>query len=182
MKNLLPKNSKRGVTLVECVIAVVLLGLLAVGVLNLLTAGGTKIATLSKESADQAAATQKLDLAISAISNGSDTYIKKITKTVNSEEITYCYLDTSGLKASLGFSDAVTISTKFSLYDGRTVDTTDSEGNPIKEPLNGTEIPLSQPLLDIRGWYLTLTYTGQSGKTVTVTGFASNSEGVFDKE
>ena len=48
MKKLLPKKSKRGVTLVECVIAVVLLGLLAVGVLNLLTAGGTKIAALSK--------------------------------------------------------------------------------------------------------------------------------------
>ena len=183
MKNLLPKKSKRGVTLVECVIAVVLLGLLAVGVLNLLTAGGTKIAQLSKESADQAAATQKLDLAISAISNGSDVYIKKLTKTVNGNDVTYCYLDTAGLKSALGLGDNVAIIADFSLYDGNIVETIDDDGTLITETLaDGTQIPLSQPLLEIRGWYLTLTYKGQSPKSVTATGFASNSEGVFDKE
>ena len=176
MKNLLPKNSKRGVTLVECVIAVVLLGLLAVGVLNLLTAGGTKIARLSKEAADQAAATQKLDLAISAISNGSDDYI--IKKTEN--EITTCYLDTAALEFILGFDDQsnanddsiVELLAKCSLYSTETLQ------NTVDEDGNFNYFLLS----DIRGWYLTLTYTGQSGKPVTVTGFASNSEGVFDKE
>lgn len=189
MKNLLPKKSKRGVTLVECVIAVVLLGLLAVGVLNLLTAGGTKIARLSKEAADQAAATQKLDLAISAISNGSDVskqpndYIKKPIKTISGEEVTYCYLDIAVLKSALGLGDNVAITAKFSLYDGSIVETTDNNGNLIMETLaDGTQIPLSQPLLEIRGWYLTLTYKGQSKNSITVTGFASNSEGVFDKE
>ena len=180
MKNILPKKSKRGVTLVECVIAVAVLGLLAVGVLNLLTAGGTKISNLSKESADQATAIQKLDLAISAISNGSETYIKKLSKTVGGEDVTYCYLDTDALKSAMGFDENVTLSAKFSLYDGSVVETRDDHGNIILE--NGTQIPLNKPLLEIRGWYLTLTYTGQSGKPITVTGFASNSEGVFDQQ
>lgn len=179
MKNILPQKSKRGVTLVECVIAVAVLGLLAVGVLNLLTAGGTKIAQLSTESADQAKATQILDLAISTISNGSDKYIIK-----SSGEITTCHLNTKALMELHGFVKVdgdedeyvkdgvvVSISVKCSLY---------GESAP-KDALNGSSY-IDYPLTDIRGWYLTLTYTGQSGKPITVTGFASNSEGVFDQQ
>lgn len=171
MKNMLPQKSKRGVTLVECVIAVAVLGLLAVGVLNLLTAGGTKIAKLSKEAADQAKATQLLDLAISAISNGSDEYI---VKTEVDNKNSPCHLYTDALKGFLKVDDGciVELSATCSLYSTPTPQAT----------IDADKSLINYPLLDIRGWYLTLTYTGQSGKPITVTGFASNSEGVFDKE
>lgn len=176
MKNLLPKKSKRGVTLVECMVAVVILGLLAAGVLNLLTAGGTKIARLSKEAADQAKATQMLDLVISAISNGSDEYIIKDTK----DETTYCCLDIVKLTSVLNID--ATVTAKFSMYDDTIKDTLDTSSATYTKTLeSGLTVPL-QPLLEIRGWYLTLSYTGQSGKEITVTGFASNSEGVFDQQ
>ena len=65
------KKSKKGVTLVESVFAVVILGLISIGIISMLSTGSTKIFELSNESNAHAQAVQKLDLAISAISNGS---------------------------------------------------------------------------------------------------------------
>lgn len=64
------KKSKKGITLVESVFAVVILGILTIGILTLLTTGGMKIAEISSEAEDYSQAVQKMDLVISAISNG----------------------------------------------------------------------------------------------------------------
>ena len=145
MMKVLNKN-KKGITLVESVLAVVVLAILAIGVLTLLTAGGVKIQEISGQAAVYAEATQKLDLAISAISNGSSDYI-------NSTESDCDLKPVSDLKTELDVDD---VAFERVLYkdEGPTSDTTSS---------------------NVRGWYLTLTYKG-----VTVKGFASNSEGVFD--
>lgn len=149
MRKLLPKKSKKGITLVESVVAVVLLAMFAIGVLTLLTSGGVKIQEISKDAAAYAEATQKLDLAISAISNGSSDsgYIKK---TEASGVTTYSLVvdGDTGLKSVLGLDDVTIIASP--------------------EPYPGVSG-------SVRGWYLELTYNG-----VTVKGFASNSEGVFD--
>lgn len=150
LKKLLPRRSKQGVTLVESVIAVVVLGMFATGVLSLLTTGGAKIMEISGESAAYAEATQKLDLVISAISNGSDEAAGYIVVDNATGEVR---LDIQNLKRALDLDD-VTIVPVTSLYDNSAGAT---ESN-------------------VRGWYLTLTYGGE-----TVTGFAGNNEGVFDK-
>lgn len=136
MKKLFHKRSKQGVTLVESVFAVVILGILCIGIISLLTAGGVKIFEISKDAGAYAQAAQKLDLVIASISNGA--YI-------NTDENDIVSLD-SGKMAELGVTaEPVT-------FEG-TKNTADN----------------------VRGWYLTLTYNG-----ATVTGFASNTEGVFD--
>ena len=139
------KKSKKGVTLVESVFAVVILSILTIGIISLLTAGGAKIYQLSGESNAYSQATSKMDLVISAVSNGSPNYITK--------EPTVA-LQIDELKSALGFDSDVTISAVMDLYDSNE----------------------SATVLNCRGWYLTLTYKG-----VTVKGFASNSEGAFDK-
>ena len=150
MMKLFPKNSKKGVTLVESVFAVVILGIFAIGILTLLTSGGTKIQQISKEASAYTEATQKLDMAMSAISNGSSNYIVE----TEAAGVTTVTLDVSGLQTALGFdTTAVTITQEIELYDAAAAAT----------PSN------------VRGWYLTLTYKG-----ATVKGFASNSGGVFD--
>ena len=136
MNKFLPKKSKRGITLVESVVAVVVLGILVTGILTLLTTGGIKIQEISGESATYAKACQKMDLVISALSNGSDTYITD--DTLNVTALTNC----------LSFDDDVVITAEPDKYDSGKV----------------------------RGWYLELKY-----QDVTVQGFASNSEGVFDQ-
>ena len=159
MRKLLPSKSKKGVTLVEAVIAVVVLGLFAAGILNLLTAGSSKIIRTFGESADYAGATQRLDLTIAAISNGSTKYIVKSERTdADGTTIPTCMLDVEALKTELGINDA-TIVAKTSIYDQNALE-------------DATTV---HDLASIRGWYITLTYNG-----ATVTGFASNSEGVFD--
>lgn len=105
MNKFLPKNSKRGITLVESVVAVVVLGILVTGILTLLTTGGIKIQEISGESATYAKACQKMDLVISAISNGSDTYIHDDN------------LDVDDLKNCLGFGTDVDITATTVKYD-----------------------------------------------------------------
>ena len=144
MRKLLPKKSKKGITLVESVVAVVLLAMFAIGVLTLLTSGGVKIQEISKDAAAYAEATQKLDLAISAISNGA--YIEKDATDLVS-------LKDEALRTKLGLDASDTLSGRAELYK-------------LSAPATST---------NVRGWYLELTYKG-----VTVKGFASNSEGVFD--
>lgn len=146
MRKLLPKKSKKGITLVESVVAVVLLAMFAIGVLTLLTSGGVKIQEISKDAAAYAEATQKLDLAISAISNGSSEYID------TSDESDWDLNAADNLKSTIGVDDVVF--ERVFYKDGSPQDTTSP---------------------NVRGWYLELTYKG-----VTVKGFASNSEGVFD--
>lgn len=150
MMNLFPKNSKKGVTLVESVFAVVILGIFAVGILTLLTSGGTKIQQISHEASAYTEATQKLDMTISAISNGSSDYIIE----AEAGGVTTVTLNVASLQSALGFdASAVTITPTLELYDASAAAT----------PSN------------VRGWYLELTYNG-----ATVNGFASNSGGVFD--
>ena len=144
MMKFLPKKSKKGITLVESVFAVVILAMLTIGILSLLTAGGAKIAKISQESNVYSQAVQKMDMVISAISNGSTNYIDKESQVS---------LDIDDLKKTLVLND-VTITATPELYD-------DNKAATVS---------------NFRGWYLTLTYEG-----VTVKGFVSNSEGVFDR-
>lgn len=180
MKNLLPKKSKKGITLVETVIAVVVLAILTTGILSLMTAGGRKILLLSNEASDQAAAAQQLDLVIAAISNGSEEYIKKVTKGTGSDSISHCYLDLNALKSAVALDGKAQLTVRFALYDGNIIDTLDTNGELKKDPNDSTK-QLNYPVKDIRGWYLVLTYKDASAKGVTVEGFVSNSEGVFDQ-
>ena len=138
------RKSKKGVTLVESVFAVVILGILTIGILSLLGTGGAKIVQISHESNAHSEAVQKLDLVISTISNGSATYI------IKEPEVS---LDVDALMNALAFDSSVTLNAEIVLYE---------EG--------------AATITNCRGWYLTLTCNG-----ATVKGFASNSEGVFDK-
>jgi len=67
MMNFLPKHSKKGITLVESVIAVVCLAILTIGIISLLSTGSAKIIKTGHTSAAASEATQKMDLLISAI-------------------------------------------------------------------------------------------------------------------
>lgn len=139
------RKSKKGVTLVESVFAVVILGILTIGILSLLGTGGAKIVQISHESNAHSEAVQKLDLVISAISNGSTNYI------INEPPVS---LNVDKLMNTLDFDPSVVeLNADIVLYE---------EG--------------AATITNCRGWYLTLTCNG-----ATVKGFASNSEGVFDK-
>ena len=144
MMKIFKKKSKKGITLVESVFAVVILATLTIGILSLLTAGGSKIAQISNEAGVYSQAVQKMDMVISTISNGSDDYIVK-EPTVQ--------LKIDDLKSTLNLTD-VTITATPELY-------VSTEAATVS---------------NFRGWYLTLTYEG-----ITVNGFVSNSEGVFDR-
>lgn len=146
MMNMKMKNNKKGVTLVESVFAVVILGILTIGILSLLSAGGVKIGQISGESKAHAAAVQKMDMVISAISNGSSNYIQK------DESTGAITLDTDNLKTALSF------------------------GNDVGIKIVKTDTAATGGTSYTRGWYLTLTYNG-----ATVSGYASNTEGVFDR-
>ena len=150
MMGFLPKKSKKGITLVESVIAVVVLAILATGVLTMLTVGGTHIAKNSQKSEAHSAAMQQLDLAISAISNGSSTYLTEVDDGLGN---TLINLDVNALKTAIGLEADATITFTQELHDDLSAATNSN----------------------IRGWYLELTYKG-----ATVTGFASNTRGVFD--
>ena len=153
MMNVKMKASKKGVTLVESVFAVVILGILTIGILSLLSAGSVKIGQISGESKAHAAAVQKMDMVISAISNGSDNYI-------NVDDATgAASIDISALKNALGFTVEETATGYEIIIDGIEADTVSSGETSYT-----------------RGWYMTLTYKG-----ATVQGYASNTEGVFDR-
>lgn len=132
MIKLFEKKSKRGITLVESAIAVVLLGFVATGVLTMLTASGTKIFQLSDKSAAYAEATQQMDLVISVLSNSkpdsNHPYILQGTGNV----------DTVELKSALGLDGSTRLVVSPSVYP-------EGEGKALTSTL-------------IRGWYLTLEY------------------------
>ena len=137
-------KSKKGITLVESVFAVVILAILTTGVLSLLTAGGVQIEKISQEANAHSQASQKMDLVIAAISNGY------------------------GQVTQVG--------------EGQyTLDLTaqdEGEESPEAIDLAGVTVVATADLHadnSLRGWYLEVTYMG-----VTLTGFASDTEGVFD--
>lgn len=136
MRRLLPKKSKKGITLVEAMIAVVVLGIFATGILNLLTAGSSKILNISHESAAYSEANQKMDQAVSMISNGSSNLF--ILTTDPSTNVTTCVLNESYLEGQIG-ADVTAVVV---LHD-------DDLGNTSQ---------------NIRGWYLSLTYNGATVK------------------
>ena len=163
MRNMFIKKSKKGITLVESVFAVVILATLTIGVITLLTSGGVKIQQISNEADAYSQAVQKMDLIISAISNGSTDYIVTTDSIVS--------LDIDALMDTLGYSEEdlsnVSITATIDLYDS------DDEATN----------------LNVRGWFLTLvlTYPDPTDRddhvaSVTVKGFVSNSEGVFDRD
>ena len=150
LKKLLPKSGKRGVTLVEAVMAVVVLTMFATGVLTLLTTGRTKIAETNQAANAHAAATQKMDAVIATISNGGP-YLAEGTDAAGNPTFA---LDLATLKTNLGYDASLNLTIhEIDLYDDSLPATKDN----------------------IRGWYLKLTHDG-----ATVTGFASNTQGVFD--
>ena len=179
MKNLLPKKSKKGITLVETVIAVVVLAILTTGILSLMTAGGRKILLLSNEASDQAAAAQQLDLVIAAISNGdSRTEVNPYILKETYDEVNYCCLYINELFNVLGLEeDNVTLVATIDLYDSTDNRTISKSVTVGEENVTMTLYPVN----NVRGWYLELTYKDATAKGVTVKGFVSNSEGVFDQ-
>lgn len=150
LKKLLPKSGKRGVTLVEAVMAVVVLTMFATGVLTLLTTGRTKIAETNRAANAHAAATQKMDAVIATISNGGFT---ADDGSLRWDDFVVESTSYPGIKSTVGFTGVTLDYCEASLY------------NESAEP----------SISNVRGWYLKLTYDG-----ATVTGFASNTQGVFD--
>lgn len=144
----LMKNSKQGITLVESVIAVVLLGFAATGILSMLVASGTKIFQISGESSDYAEATLRMDQVVAAVSNGFES---------NRDVADDLYSD-----AALEGLSIPTLNDFLGYTDGE-----NGYSLTARAEKYGDNI--------IKGWYLTLKYG-----TATVTGYASNTKGVFD--
>ena len=140
MNNFYIKN-KKGVTLVELVLGVVILSLFAIGVLASLSAASTKIAQSSKDAATHSEATQMMDAVISIVSNG-DYSPENLGAGVTAES------------AVLGVLD-----------DIYSLDGVDLFNMEPKTYADGA----------LRGWKITLKYKG-----TTVTGYSSNTKGVFD--
>ena len=150
MMKVFQKKSKKGITLVESVIAAVVLGFAATGILTMLIFGGTKIFQIGSESNAYAEATQRMDQVIAAVSNGFAT---------NTTVANALYDDT----LSEGLSTDV-----LNNFLGFDTDAEDGYSLTAKAKEYGEGA-------GIQGWYLTLTY-----KDVTITAYASNSKGVFD--
>jgi len=140
LTKLLPKKNKKGVTLVELIIGVVVLSIFTLGIIASLSAANAKIAKNAQEAANHSEAVQMMDTVIAALSHGG---YSTPTDVVN---------DLFGASAGVSL---VMDSSKYTY-----------KVNPAE--------PTSPTL--ILGWDLKLTY-----KNVTVIGYASNTEGVFDK-
>ena len=69
----LPRNNKRGITLVEVIVGVFVLSIFAVGILSLLIYNNQAVSDSTREKAATSAAAQKLDTVIAAVSNGPDS-------------------------------------------------------------------------------------------------------------
>lgn len=124
------KNNKKGVTLVESVLALAILALLAVAVFSLFTTGNSAIAKGRSEVAAYAEAAQKMDFLIAAVSDSAALCSDPITWELSAEQIKEAF-------PHAGLHDAE-ISAQVSLYDPTLP----------RQPEN------------IRGWYLILTYKG----------------------
>jgi len=80
---MLPRNSKKGLTLIEIVFGVVVLSIITLGIITALTTANTKIVKNKKESVAHTEATQMLDAVISAISHGGYETAAQILDTNN---------------------------------------------------------------------------------------------------
>lgn len=147
---ILPAKSKKGVTLVESVIAVVVLAIFAIGLIAAMSASGAKIMQLSRKNKDYAKATQQMDTVIAAVSNGLNEGLPLDNNSAGADGYTAV-----SNHSSWGLSSSVELKARIVLTSGTAVNA---------EKTN------------IRGWYLKLT----CGKA-TVTGFVSNTQGVFDR-
>ena len=145
------KKSKKGITLVESVIAVVMLGFAATGILTMLIFGGTKIFQIGGESSAYAEATRRMDQMIAAVSNGFASN-PDLADDLYDEDLA------EGLSTDV-------LNTFFG-YGG------DADADDYSLTAKAKAYPEGA---GIQGWYLTLTY-----KDVTLTAYASNSKGVFD--
>ena len=123
-------NNKKGVTLVESVLALAILALVAVALLSLFTTGSTAVSAESNRAAAYATAVQKMDFLMAAVSDCGASCADPISGE----------LSVAQLKAALpqGSLHNTEITAKVSLYD--------------------TSLP--SRLENVRGWYLTLTYQG----------------------
>lgn len=68
----LPRNNKKGITLVEVIVGVFVLSIFAVGILSLLIYNNQAVSDSVVMKADYSTAVQKLDMIIAAVSNGAD--------------------------------------------------------------------------------------------------------------
>lgn len=124
------KNNKKGVTLVESVLALAILALLAVAVFSLFATGDVAITRSRGKAGVYAEAAQKMDFLMAAVSDSADLCADPITWELSAEQIRdlFPHVDLYGAE----------ISAQISLYDP----------DLPRQPEN------------IRGWYLTLTYKG----------------------
>ena len=126
------RNNKKGITLVESVLALAILVLIAVAVFSLFTAANSFIAGSGGETAAYAESVQKMDFLIAAVSDSGALCSDPITGELSVKQVKEALSDT-------GLYDAE-ISARVSLYDPS----------------------LPQQPENIRGWYLTLTYQGMT--------------------
>ena len=134
-----------------------------IGIVTLLTAGGINIISISKESSVYSETAQKMDMLIAAMSYSSEDYV---VYTENDGIITCTLKPQTEIATQLGVDS---VSYEVDRYVGE-----------------------SNELNNVRGWYLTISknYANPNPEadaadkilTVTVSGFASNSKGVFDLE
>lgn len=129
---LLQKKSKKGITLVESVFAVALLGFAVTGVLTMLLSSGTKIFQIGGESSDYAEATKRMDRIVAAISNYSPDFFDTTTGD----------LIKTKLDDELGYGN-----------EHGEVDTVYNLDSEISYFAGAEEVPAN-----IRGWYLTIKY------------------------
>jgi len=69
----LPRNNKKGITLVEVIVGVFVLSIFAVGILSLLIYNNQAVSDSTREKAATSSAAQKMDTVIAAVSNGPDS-------------------------------------------------------------------------------------------------------------
>ncbi len=150
MKIFSSKN-KKGVTLVEVVFGAVILAFFATGVLSLLISANNSIDKNYEKSFALSAASQKLDIAITLLSGGTEAGY--LIESGEDEEKTWTP-DFDKLAAYLETDESGLVLEP----DNRIIE--DGAGNQREV---------------VRGWKITLTYNG-----VTVKGYASNTQGAFN--
>ena len=154
----LPRNNKKGITLVEVVVGVFVLSIFAVGILSLLIYNNRAVSDSAVQKADYSTAVQKLDTIIAAISYGPDSGFVEYTGEGKEKKATG--IDKEALASLIGVSK----------------DDIDISENHYLE---------TDPTSSIRGWYITLTYKvvrGEETSETVVKGYAANTIGAFDGE
>ena len=152
----LPRNNKRGITLVEVMVGVLVLSLFALGILSLLIYNNQAVSDSAIKKADNSAAIQKLDTIIAAVSYGDDSGF--VIYDGEGKEKKATGLDDQKLAQLIGVA---------------------------REDLNisADRYDNANPSSLIRGWYITLYYKvtrGEETVETVVKGYAANTKGAFD--